>query len=400
MQGKFLTLLSNSKLNSDGSLEIHVKNLDLLKDLKEACFFNDIPSSYSLDETINVELNAGTLKKNGIYKSIDDFFVNHIYKTPGKRYYIIKNNKFVDNIEFYSNYESVIKIIQTLKKVLTYNISENLDEYVGIFVKENKSLVLPLKYDLNLLRQLSLQSSLVDDFVNGVLSENESEKKSLFLNEVIEFLNHIDTDIRFAYLVQNLELYLMKANQSYEYYLRDFSFNKLKVEIDAKLLDFSQKLHSVINDAQNKLVAIPAGFVLVLVALDCNDILSIKNVASVFGLVSFVSFLKIFIDNQKSSLQFILSNISAYKETFVDKNSIDISKIFKPIEKEFTAQNKRMMLIELLLWFVPVATLSIISSFYFKSNWLLYHPIALYFLLGLYKYLEKFCFEGTRGTKQ
>lgn len=190
-------------------------------------------------------------------------------------------------------------------------------------------------------------------------------------------------------MLNNLESYLDRANQSYEYYLRDFSYNKLKVEIDGKLLDFSQKLQSVINDSQNKLVAIPAGFVLVLTALDFNDILAMKNIITIIGLCMFVLFLKIFIENQKSSLRFIMSNINAYKSTFLDKSTIIISSTFNPIEKECSAQKKRMFFIEVLLWLVPVVCISIISSIKIDSYWP-YLCVIIYSISSFVLYSEQF----------
>src|SRR5690606_12479013 len=283
----------------------------------------------------------------------------------------------------------IVAIVDILNDLFAHNISEDPGECVGLLIKENRSLVIPINYDVQILNNLKLNRELVLDLTRGLGETKESEKKNLFLNELIDFLVNVEEKDRFQFLLKGLNLFLDKANQSYEYYLRDFSYNKLKVEIDSKLLDFSQKLQAVINDSQNKLVAIPAGFVLVLTALDFKNILSLKNLVTLAGLFIFVLFLKIFINNQKSALRFIKSNIQSYKKTFDDRPKINISEIFKPLEKEYTAQKKRLLLIELLLWLIPVASVVIVGAIICNTMWI-YMILIAYAFIGLIFYLKRF----------
>lgn len=393
MQSRFITCFRSSVLMDDDSLNHVVTDLDLIYELSKDDFFFDFPSQIDSGSNINLVLNAITLKKNSVYRNCQDYFINNIYSLPFKKCFILNENKFIDEISFYSCHELTIRIVDTLKELFTHDISDNPDdEYVGLLIKENKSLVLPLKFDLKFLDAVKLDKKIVDEFVAGVFNESGSEKRSLFLNELISFLSEVDKEEKFRYLLNNLDDYLARANQSYEYYLRDFSYNKLKVEIDGKLLDFSQKLQSVINDSQNKLVAIPAGFVLVLTALDFKDILAMKNIVTIIGLCMFVLFLKIFIENQKSSLRFITSNINAYKSTFLGKSMIIISSTFNPIEKECLAQGKRIFFIEVLLWLVPVVCVSIITSIKIDSYWP-YLLVIIYSLSSFALYSTQFYFR-------
>jgi hypothetical protein len=107
------------------------------------------------------------------------------------------------------------------------------------------------------------------------------------LNELVEFLDGLEDEVKFSYLIRNFELYFDKSIATYNYYLRNFSYNKLKLEIDSKAIEFNQKLQAVINDSQTKLIAIPTAFVLVLSSLDYEKINSHKNIIASLGLFIF-----------------------------------------------------------------------------------------------------------------
>ena len=223
MQNKFLSCFRSSVLLDDGSLSHTVSDIDLIHELDKDSFFIDLPSHFSSGCNINLVLNAPVLKKNSIYRSNQDYFVNNIYKLPAKRCFILDQNKFVDETSFYNCHAQTIKIVNTLKGIFTHDISDDPEEeYIGLLIKENKSLVLPLRFDLELLNEIHLERNLVDEFIGGVFHESGSEKRSLFLNELISFLSEVDKEDKFRYLLKNLENYLNRANQSYEYYLRDF----------------------------------------------------------------------------------------------------------------------------------------------------------------------------------
>jgi hypothetical protein len=396
MQNKFILFFSNSTLDSSGDIIHKIYDISLIKELEKEGFFNNLPPQYQVGERIILNLNALTLKRHFIYKNLNSFIINHTYSLPAKNSYILDLKTFIDKTPLYETYTNILRITDFLKDIFTHDISENSDEeYIGLLIKENKSLIISLTYNLKLIEKISISNELVDKLVNGMSSENESERKSLFLNELIVFFDDIDLDNRFEYFLIHLSAFISKAEQSYEYYLRDFSYNKLKIEIDTKLLDFSQKLQAVINDSQTKLIAIPAGFILVLTALDFQNILSAKNIITMIGLLIFVLFLNIFVDNQKSSLTFIMINLQAYKKTFEGKASIDISKIFEPIENEFIAQKKRIYFIEALIWFIPTAAITVVSAITQNDNYS-YIMLAVYALLCYLLYFYRFSLSNKK----
>ena len=125
------------------------------------------------------------------------------------------------------------------------------------------------------------------NYATELFKKNNSEEKLLFINELMEFLSNVTEENRFVYLLQNFNEYYSKSIDSFQYYIRNFSYNKLKSELDNAILDYSKKIQSVINDAQSKLIAIPAAFVLAAANIEFDNILSIKNIAILISLYIF-----------------------------------------------------------------------------------------------------------------
>jgi len=129
------------------------------------------------------------------------------------------------------------------------------------------------------------------------LKERTLKKKMIFINELIESLNSREENSRFKYFLSHITEFYDKCNNAYQFYLRDFSYNKLKIELDSKALEYTQKIQSVINDSQTKLIAIPTAFVLVFAAFDFTDLLAIKNIATILSLFIFALLIQFFLNN-------------------------------------------------------------------------------------------------------
>lgn len=187
-------------------------------------------------------------------------------------------------------------------------------------------------------------------------------------------------------MIKRFTNYYEKAILSYNFFLKDFSFNKLKLEIDTKALDFNQKLQGVINDSQGKLIAIPTAFVLVLTTFNFEKV-DLKNWAILTSTLIFTFFIQIFLQNQKSSLRFIKENIEYYKLTF-NEDLIRISDSFSHLESEYKNQKRRIDLLQFLLWLVPVSTSSIFFYVYsYRNSWII---TAIYITIYLIIYLVEY----------
>ena len=356
---------------------------------------NSFIENYKINEDIVLEFLISKIRSQGFYMSKDSFLEWNRYDYPKKRVYIYKTNEFLINNTFFGKrYATIID----LKDILCQNakFSHKEDEILNLLiVREDKSLLLYLKYlpeDLDLIDDSSLNN--ITNFIE-ILGENIApDRKNIYINELIDYLLPIEEKDRFSYLIKNFDEFIHRASASYNYYLRNFSYNKLKIELDTKALDFAQKIQGVVNESQTKLIAIPAAIVFACTTLEYEKINSIKNYLILVGMIMFCIFIQIFINNQKSALKFIENNITIYKQSFSNNKQI-LENTFIKVDKEKDKQKYRLLTVQILLWLNPtlifallfVANLEITSRNVYKIYKFLFNNclmrIFLFILIGI-----------------
>jgi len=305
-------------------------------------------------EPVNLELSLHKLALLDFYDSFESFFFkNKYYIEPQKEYYIydIKCSNTTPN-GLICKHVTVITLINAIKNIAKHSYID-ADIENSIIFREDKTVFLPFEYDSQDI--LSMDSEIDKlNATSNILKGVDSEKKFLFINELINFLEKIDESNRFKFLLSNFQEFYDKCNNAYQFYLRDFSYNKLKIELDSKALEYTQKIQSVINEAQTKLIAIPTVFVLAFTTFDYSELLTIKNIVTILSLFIFAVIIQLFLNNQQSTLNFIQDNINSYKSTFRYDNIAKITSRFSLVEFELKKQRNRLLIVEVILWLIPI----------------------------------------------
>jgi len=331
-------------------------NLPIIEYLENEDAIENSDYEKNLGFTIDLELSLARLRHIGYYEDATNFLIKFRYKNPSMTCYIADIKQFSDDSisPFFQTYCQIIDLIDALKSLAKHVYEDSDGENIIIF-KDERSLLIPLAYTST--RLLSISDSNLIDIREVVMAFNDhnSEKKSLFINELIEMLSNSDDRYRFSNLLKEISEYNDRCINAYQYYLRDYSYNKLKIELDTKALDFTQKIQTVINDSQTKLIAIPAAFVLVFSTFDFNDPHSLKDILAIIGLLLFAVIIQQFLNNQFSSLKFTERNIESYKATFKNKNMSQFLERFQLVDSELGKQRLRLNILTVLLWFVPLS---------------------------------------------
>ncbi len=311
-----------------------------------------------------LELSVGNLEHLGYYLNYENFLKRNKYEiVNSENFYIQKAEKYLnEDLGFYSSYRLIVSLICSLENLSTYNYKKN-----GIkrsFFKGDKD-ILTLSYDYSYETVLKVevkQQERINDFLQYISSGKSKERDYLFVNELVEFLVSETEQNRFEKLLLEFEVFFDKAENAYEYYLRNFSSNKLKIEIDLKALEYTQKIQGVMNDSQTRLIAIPTAFVLSVGVINFEEINSYKNIVIFFSLLIFGVIVQLFLNNQRTALNFIEENIGSYKRSFSKVNRKEIEKGFVKVDKEVKKQFKRLLIVNVLLWAIPVVFLILIIT--------------------------------------
>ena len=339
-----------------------IVDCDCIKYLEENNILeNTISTKIQIGDTVNLELSLAALNSIGYYEDVTTFILKNKYIIPNGNYYIEEIKCYSSDCnEFLNRYSSVIELINSIKKIAKHNYLD-VDTDISIIFSEDKALLLPFIYKAKDIQQISQNN--IENFAKK-FNQDDSKEKLIFINELIDFLSSENETNRFQFLLIHIAEFSDRADNAYQYYIRNFSYNKLKTELDNTALEYSKKIQSVINDSQTKLIAIPTAFVLVTASMNFDQILSSKNIGIIISLFVFAWLLELFIRNQKSALAFIKQNIDIYKQTFKQMNDT-VENAFKIVDVEWKKQNKRILIIKWIIWSVPIIILIISTVFLF-----------------------------------
>lgn len=303
------------------------------------------------------DLSWTLLRSHNFYTTCDDFVKFHT-KDKSKEFYILEINCTEKNRSnfFIKNYNDIISI-----KEFIINISnDDIDKKLLIY-SDNRYLKIYYEFTGEILpkNKYILVENLFEKFIEDY-EKLSKEIKVIFKSELINFLEEVNEGEKFKYLFYNFSDFYEKCIIGYEYYLSNFSYSKVKTELDNSVLDFSKNIRTVVNDSQNKLILIPATIILGFTAFDTSEPFNIKNIFVIASSVLFAFMMDSFIKNQKSALEIIKTNIDNYKNIFLDKNKSKISslnsmilKSFLETDNELNRQENWMLGIRIINWVIP-----------------------------------------------
>ncbi|MFB9120174.1 hypothetical protein ACFFUE_03115 [Bergeyella porcorum] len=329
---------------------------------------NSVIDDYKENDTIVLEFLISSLRPKGFYLTKESFLQWNYYNIPTNNVYIHQINNFLSNDSLFNEqYSTIVELIRGLEKSSKW-LHKEIEILQLLIIQEDKSLPLYLQYfikDLETIDDIKLKS--LKNFIDILNEDITPDRKNIYINEMIDFLVLIDEKDRFSYFIQKFDDFIHRASASYNFYLRNFSYNKLKMELDTKALEYYQKLQGIVNDSQTKLVAIPTALIFAFSTLNYDSVNDLKNYLIILGLIIFCLFIQIFINNQKSALKFIEENIEYYKNTHKD-NQEELNKSFCKVDSERDKQNTRLQYIQILLWLtliLPIFVVLVIN--YYKT---------------------------------
>ncbi|RZF61460.1 hypothetical protein [Sphingobacterium corticibacterium] len=376
-------LLIEHRINNLADFLDFLRQLNSIQGLLESELLED---ELKEGDLISLELSIASLSQFGVYTQSLYFFNNHRYSLPENNVFLYDEGCYIDQASFYENYKAFVNLVAVLESMAKYSYLKVDDKYAFIG-REDRYILVPLIFSLEDIVALSMSKlGCLNQFLNVMRDSEVQEKKHIFLNELIDFLSQVEEATRLITFVNKIDDFLSKAGAAFSFYLSDFKFNKLKLEIDSKLLEFNQKIQGVINDSQNKLIAIPAAFVLGLTSFDYQNTQSIKNLVILISLFVFTLLLQIFISNQKTALLFIEQNIKFYKDSFGANLASGIKDRFVDVDKEFKKQKERLFITNALLWFAFISS----AAFYLCQLFDTVYPsflIIFYLLFFLGRYM-------------
>lgn len=344
-----------------GSFKPTLEEIQMLKNLSsKGCIDNfilsqgiNIPIDQLLvGQEVQVKLYPLNLGKEKYYENIDELMKATCQKYPDNRFYVFAINYDSTSFqkpEIIEKYELATQFISFLTSISDYQKECEL-----VFF-QSKQLILITKFGLSDLGNLKNIPDLINHISN---SADKEERRIIFTNEMIASVERIpETNNRFKHLLKNFDDLFLNYKRSHILYLEKYSYQKFKSEIDKEIIEYSKKIQSVINDAQGKLVAIPAAFLLIIGQFDLSGEKLQMNVALVLSSFVFSVLLEVLLRNQFSALSFVKEDIDRFKISVDDKKVSVLGPIFTvTFEKIFKLHKRQkcyLNIIRCLVWLTP-----------------------------------------------
>ena len=311
----------------------------------------DFYGDANVNDIITFSIDWENLLSLKIYRTKDEFLRAN-KREISSNYYIAEDRCYHDSqSDFLALYKNVIRLRNSLTNLARHSFSESGEDCI-VLSNHQQSIVVRLSYEIS--EGLEQKRKLIGSFASVL--ETQSEKQKLYLAELVQFYINIYQP-SLNELLNAIEEMFERCENSYEFYLSNFSSNKLRLEIDSKVLDYTTRLQSVINDSQSKLIAIPTAFVLAAASMSfkCDDmILGANNIAVLISILLFACLIQIFLLNQFSTLDIIKESVKEFKSSYSTYNINLVNKSFQTVEKICKKQHTRMVITNVILWAVPL----------------------------------------------
>ena len=204
---------------------------------------------------------------SNITTSLCDFYIDDIdyreVKTDNNCIILYKNN---------------LKIIDFLKEIAN-NIKKSGNNLELFFYRTGVGVDLKIDYDIESLKKIDFV--IPDDFKTQILdSFNGKDKKELFINELINFIE--SNNCSYVNLIENWNTLLSNYTKSYSLFIAGFSFEKIKTSSNEHFQKLVDRIYESIGKVSSYIFGIPIGYILLINNFDFSGEQCFKNTSLLF----------------------------------------------------------------------------------------------------------------------
>jgi len=246
------------------------------------------------------------------------------------------------------NYFTAAKLYRLLMSVADHHGGASADAKTLIFLNSGKVEITP-QYGVADLHELGR----LDDFEREfIVSDAHKDQKQTIIKTVLAELFTGRNKFPFSELLARFDDFFGRVQSSYQLYVAEFSFHKVKDEVEKEKLDAMIKLNKVFSDIQNQLLAIPVALVLVGGQMEDKGLLTSKNFLIWFGVLVFSILMSLLVRNQRNTLKAVKDEIDQQKrqiETKYQSITIRFTEIYEEINRRHLDQKRLIWVVDVLV---------------------------------------------------
>lgn len=177
----------------------------------------------------------------------------HHIKNPVKNIFLTDTEKYFDGGSSNPNYKNYLAMGELYKFINFLSEASNADKDCIFYNRSYKFKIKADEDDLNFL----IDTRSLDKFKHQDM--HREAIINLMCKEVTTFVKDEIEEVRFSYLIRNLNPLITNINHNYQSYVEDYTFDKVRKEYQEKKTEYIKKLNDTYDSVATKMFALPAG---------------------------------------------------------------------------------------------------------------------------------------------
>lgn len=330
------------------------------------------PNDLAQGQTIRLQFNA---PRRGVGLLLRD--VAHLVEAgqirEPSRYFLINPPRSKDDPELpeiITRYRAVLKLIAMLRKAAAY-----LDESQGeLIFFQNSRFTVPVRYTV---ADLTDKLPGVIDRLVALFDEDmhRDQKLAMLASAVLEAAGRVEPQGRFTELLRHLDDVTRTVTESYRLFCSNFSYEKVRSDIQDAHIEFTTKIHKTFSDIQSQLLGIPVATVIVSTQMKYAKGLNNQfwiNTGILLGSAIFVVIFFLLVMNQRNTLAVLGDEIDRREAKIANdhKRIMDLFEdTFRKLRKRIASQKRIVAIVQVIVVLGFIATAVVYA-------YLLYLPIG------------------------
>lgn len=229
-------------------------------------------------------------------------------------------------------------------------ISDHAHDTAGIrrlvFLGKEK-LELPIEYVFEDVKPLEGLKEFVAEFTSDIHTDQKKTIARTVLSEMFA-----DGSPSFSQLLDRFADFRARCIAGYQLYVSEFSFQKIKNEVEKEKLEFTLKLNKIFSEIQSQLLVIPVALILAGGQLERDHGFSMKNLVILGGCLVFAFLMALLIRNQRNSLAAVKEEIDNQWGRIEGEHALVASKFresYASLNKRYQDQRRLIFAIDILV---------------------------------------------------
>jgi hypothetical protein len=304
------------------------------------------------------------------YEDFKEFLASNKYSLKNEDFYIFDldyHHSLSEKNKKITNFLKIQSIISFLKKLSTYE-KETKGLLELFFNKPDKICSIIIDYNEDNIADLSLIKSITDLNLHVFETSDKETRIKLFTNEMMNLLS--SKDFQFRTVLKNWDLINGSYRNSFQIYLSEFSFEKIKTSSQEYFHELTDRIYSTINKFSAYILAIPVAYILILRFFDFDG----ENFAKdsflvVIGLLYFIVIWFVLLNNLSKAFETIENDISKFIKRI--RNEENLTEITDSLENQKTKlipnQKRKIMLVRIVSIIILIMTIGAYFSIYLEN---------------------------------